>query len=328
MLRDVVALVEPPVAAFELGVLAEVFGLDRSGDGLPGYDFAVATSSPGLLTTSSGFHVRVEHGLERLASADLVAVQSWSEHRAPPPAPVSEALHAAVDRGAHVLSVCSGAFLLAAVGLLDGRRAATHWRWAAELAQHYPTVAVDASVLHVTDGPVTTSAGTAAAIDACLHLVRCAHGAQVANRLARRMVVAPFREGGQAQLAETPVPLVRDGSLGAVLDEVSARLDEPWPVRRLAAQACVSPRTLRQFRAATGTTPARWLLAVRLQQAEEMLETTDVPLGAVAARTGLGSVDTLRAHIGHRRGVTPASYRRSFRQAGATLTGGASSPPS
>lgn len=204
MLVDVVALVTPPVAAFELGVLAEVFGLDRSAAHLPTYDFAVATARPGLLMTTSGFGVQVSFGLERLASADLVAVPSWDPAGEPEPELV-DALLCAVARGAQVLSVCSGAFLLGAAGLLDGRRAATHWKYAEMLQQRYPLADVNADVLYVCDGPVTTSAGTAAGIDACLHVVREAHGPQVANRLARHMVVSPFREGGQAQLAEIPV---------------------------------------------------------------------------------------------------------------------------
>ena len=320
MIHDVVAVVAPPVAAFELGVLAEVFGLDRSEEGLPSYRFAVATARPGLLPTSSGFSVLVEDGLDRLESADLVAVPSWPVHDAVPPPELVAALHGAVARGARVLSVCSGAFLLAAAGLLDGRRAVTHWRWVEELARRAPRSEVDASVLHVSDGPITTSAGTAAALDACLQLVRQAHGSDVANRLARRMVVAPFREGGQAQYAETPLPTVRShGGLGPVLDRVLARLDEPWPVRRLAREALVSPRTFaRLFRAATGTTPGRWLLEARVQHAERLLETTDLPVGVVAARCGLGSADTVRRQLTARRGVGPSVYRRTFRGAGAS----------
>lgn len=314
MLFDVVALVTPPVAAFELGVLAEVFGLDRSAAGLPEYDFAVASLRPGLLPTTSGYGVHVVHGLERLAAADLIAVPSWDQRLDPEPE-ICEALRCAVARGAHVLSVCSGAFLLAAAGLLDGRRAATHWKYAAALQQRYPLIDVDADVLFVTDGPVTTSAGSAAGIDACLHVVREAHGPQVANRLARHMVVSPFREGGQAQLAEAPVPRrAGDDGLGKAMDRVRERLAEPWPVPRLAREAVMSERTFaRRFRAATGATPARWLTDARLQAAECLLETTDLTVEAVAAQTGLGSADTLRHHLRDRRGVGPAAYRQTHR---------------
>lgn len=314
MLADVVALVTPPVAAFELGVLAEVFGLDRRVAQLPIYDFAVATTRPGLLAATSGFDVQVSHGLERLASADLIAVPSWDPVREPE-LELVDALLLAVARGAQVLSVCSGAFLLGAAGLLDGRRATTHWKYAEALQKRYPLVDIDADVLYVSDGPVTTSAGTAAGIDACLHVVREAHGPQVANRLARHMVVSPFREGGQAQLAETPVPQrPRDDGLGKAMDRVRERLEEPWPVPRLAREAVMSERTFaRRFRAATGGTPARWLTDARLQAAECLLETTDLTVEVVAARAGLGSADTLRQHLKARRGVGPAAYRRTHR---------------
>lgn len=197
MLKDVAAVVGDHVAAFELGVVSEVFGLDRSGDGLPGYNFAVCAVRPGLVPTTSGYAVQVEHGLQRLATADLIAVPAWTDHDVAAPEQVVTALHAAVERGARVLGVCSGAFLLAAAGLLDGRRAATHWRYAPTLAARYPRVCVDPGVLYVEDGPVVTSAGTAAAIDACLHLVRVEHGAGVANALARRMVVHPTAPAGR-----------------------------------------------------------------------------------------------------------------------------------
>lgn len=314
MLADIVALVTPPVAAFELGVLAEVFGLNRSVAQLPTYDFAVATARPGLLMTTSGFGVQVSHGLERLTSADLVAVPSWDPVREPEPELI-DALLFAVARGAQVLSVCSGAFLLGAAGLLDGRRAATHWKYAEALQQRYPLAEVNPDVLYVSDGPVTTSAGTAAGIDACLHVVREAHGPQVANRLARHMVVSPFREGGQAQLAETPVPRQPgDDGLSKAMDRVRERLAEQWPVPRLAREAVMSQRTFaRRFRAATGETPARWLADARLQAAECLLESTDLTVEVVAARTGLGSADTLRQHLHAHRGVGPAAYRQTLR---------------
>jgi transcriptional regulator GlxA family with amidase domain len=308
--------VAEPVAAFELGVIAEVFGLDRSADGLPSYTFSVCAERPGLLTTSSGFEIHVRHGLDRLADADLVAVPSWSRQALPPPAAVVTALRKAVDQGARVLGVCSGAFLLAGAGLLDGRRAATHWRYARELAQRFPAVEVDPGVLYVADGSIVTSAGTAAAIDACLHLVRQEHGAGVANAVARRMVVAAHRSGGQAQFVETPVPaVVPDDGLGALVQWVLGHLDQPLAVEDLARRASMSPRTFaRRFRAATGTTPHRWLLDQRLLLAEQLLEDTDLGVEQVARRCGLGSADTLRHHLTVRRRVSPLTYRRTFRQ--------------
>ncbi|PPK93804.1 transcriptional regulator GlxA family with amidase domain [Kineococcus xinjiangensis] len=319
MLRTVTAVVGDRVAAFELGVLSEVFGLDRSGDGLPTYDFTVCAVRPGRVPTTSGYDVHVEHGLERLERADLVAVPAWTSQDVPPPAELVDALHRAVERGALLLGVCSGAFLLAAAGLLDGRRAATHWRYAPDLAARHPAVLVDAGVLYVQDGPVVTSAGTAAAIDACLHLVRAEHGAAVANALARRMVVPPHRSGGQAQFVESPVPAVVAGDeLTGVLAWMRENLAEPMPVDALAARALMSARTFaRRFRAATGTTPHRWLLEQRLLLAEHLLEETDLGVDQVARRCGLGGPDALRHHFALRRRVSPTAYRRSFRAAAA-----------
>lgn len=314
-MRTVAVLVAEPVAAFELGVIAEVFGLDRSADGLPHYEFSVCAERPGLLATSSGFAVHVPHGLDRLATADLVAVPAWSQQALPPPAPVVTALQEAVDRGAQVLGVCSGAFLLAGAGLLDGRRAATHWRYAVALAQGFPAVDVDPGVLYVADGPVVTSAGTAAAIDACLHLVRQEHGASVANAVARRMVVAAHRSGGQAQFVETPVSAVVPGDgLDDLVEWVRRHLDQPLTVEDLAGRALMSPRTFaRRFRAATGTTPHRWLLDQRLFLAEQLLEETDLGIEQLARRCGLGSADTLRHHFAARRQISPLAYRSTFR---------------
>lgn len=313
---DVVAVVGERVAAFELGIVCQVFGLDRSGDGLPGHDFAVCGAAPGLVPTTSGFAVEVTHGLDRVARADLVTVPAWPTLDAPVAPEIRAALAAAVERGATVLSVCSGAFALAAAGLLDGRRATTHWQFADLLARRYPRVTVDRDVLHVADGPVLTSAGAAAGIDACLHVVRERHGAAVANALARRMVVPAYREGGQAQYVETPVPATPGHSLADLLDWMRAHLAEPLTVDALAARAHLSPRTFaRRFRETTGTTPHRWLLDQRLQHAEHLLETTGAPVDVVAARAGFGSGDTLRHHFAARRGVSPNRYRRTFARA-------------
>jgi transcriptional regulator GlxA family with amidase domain len=316
VIRNVAVLVDGRVGAFELGVLAEVFGLDRTDDGLPGFDFAVCALRPGSVATTTGFEVRVPHGLERVAEADLVAVPSWTDGPAEPPAEVVEALRAALDRGARLLAVCSGSFLLAAAGVLDGRRATTHWRYTAALAARYPQVRVDPDVLYVEDGPVVTSAGTAAAIDACLHLIRAEHGAAVANAFARRMVVAPHRSGGQAQFVETAVPAPGDGDLASLVAWVQGHLAQPLTVEDLAARALMSPRTFaRRFRAATGTTPHQWLLDQRMLLAEQLLEQTDLPVDDVAGGCGLGSADTLRHHFARRRRTSPVGYRRAFRDA-------------
>lgn len=312
MLQDVAVAVCDGVSVFELGVVCEVFGLDRSDAGLPSYDFAVCAAEPGPLRTGGGFAITPAYGLERLASADLVAVPHWRSMDEPPPPALLAALRDVVARGGRVMSVCSGAFVLAAAGLLDGRRATTHWRYAAALARRYPLVSVDPNVLYVDAGPVLTSAGTAAGIDLCLHLVRSEHGANVANAVARRMVVPPHRDGGQAQYVETPVPAPRRDDLGDVLAWAVEHLDTPLSVEALAARAVMSPRTFaRRFRAATGTTPYAWLSHQRTLRAQQLLEQGH-SVEEVARRSGFGSAATLREHFGRVRGTSPSAYRRTF----------------
>ena len=316
VIEDVAVAVCHGVSPFELGVVCEVFGLDRSADGLPAYEFAVcAADEPGPIRTNAGFALHTAHGLERLESADLIAVPAWRDALEAPPPALLDALRQAVDRGARVMSVCSGAFVLAAAGLLDGRRATTHWRYTDRLAELYPSVDIDPNVLYVDADPVYTSAGTAAGIDLCLHLVREAHGAQVANAVARRMVVPPHRAGGQAQYVETPVPEPGSGDdLAEVLNWALQRLDEPLTVEILAAHALMSPRTFaRRFVAATGTTPHRWLLDQRMLLAQRLLEQGDLTVEEVARRCGFGAAATLRHHFGRWRGTSPQAYQRTFR---------------
>ena len=311
MLRNVAVAVCNDVAPFELGVVCEVFGIDRTDTGLPGYDFAVCAAEPPPLR-SGGFTLVPDHGLDRLAEADLVAVPNWRSVDEDPPAALLDALRAVVDRGGRVMSVCSGAFVLAAAGLLDGRRATTHWRYAADLAARYPAVDVDPNVLYVDADPVYTSAGTAAGIDLCLHLVREEHGVAVANAIARRMVVPPHRDGGQAQYVEAPVPLPHRDDLADVLTWAVEHLDEPLTVETLAARALMSPRTFaRRFRAATGTTPYAWLLHQRTLLAQRLLEDGH-SVEEVARRSGFGSAATLREQFGRVRGISPSAYRRTF----------------
>jgi AraC family transcriptional activator FtrA len=314
--RTVAALLGGRVAAFELGIVCQAFGLDRSDDGLPTYDFAVCAARPGPVPSTSGFAVEATHGLDHLAAADLVAVPAWPDLDAPLAGAVAEALRAASAAGARLLAVCSGAFALAGAGLLDGRRATTHWQFADLLRRRFPRVRVERDVLYVTDGAVVTSAGAAAGIDACLHVVRTLHGAATANALARRLVVPAHRDGGQAQYVEAPLPEApTGGGLAAVLDWAVAHLDRELPVAALAAEARMSPRSFaRHFRAATGTTPGRWLADQRLRAAELLLEDTDLPVELVARRAGFGSADTLRHHFARRRGTTPNAHRRAFRR--------------
>ncbi len=307
----VAALVGDTVAAFELGILCQVFGLDRTGDGLPAHDFAVCGERPGPVPTTSGFDVHVPHGLDRLATADVIAVPAWPQLDAPMSEALCSSLRRGYERGALLLSICSGAFALAGAGLLDGRRATTHWQTASLLRARHPRIDLVEDVLYVDEGQIVTGAGAAAGIDACLHVVRRLHGSATANALARRMVVPAHREGGQAQYVEHPVPPV-DG-FAEVLDWALAHLDEPLTVDRLAARANMSGRSFaRHFRATAGTTPHRWLLEQRLRRAELLLETTDLTVDAVAARSGFGSADTLRHHFGRRRGSTPRAHRVAF----------------
>ncbi|MDH6452784.1 MULTISPECIES: helix-turn-helix domain-containing protein [unclassified Streptomyces] len=314
MLTNVAAVVLDGVNPFELGVVCEVFGTDRSDDGLPVYDFAVASAEGPVLASRSGFSLHVEHGLERLESADLIAVPAGAcyETREFPPE-LLEALRSGVERGARVLSVCSGVFLLAAAGLLDGRRCAVHWHHAEELARAYPRLTVEPDVLYVDEDPVITSAGTAAGIDACLHIVRKEQGPEVANKIARRMVVPPHRDGGQAQYIERPLPRSRCDTVGEVLVWMERHLDEEVAVEQLAERAHMSPRTFaRRFQQETGTTPYRWILRQRVLLAQRLLEATDETVDAIAGRAGFGTAAALRHQFLRAVGTTPNAYRRTF----------------
>lgn len=338
MITNVAVVVTDGVAPFELGVVCEAFGIDRSDDGVPVAEFAVCTPRPGPVRTTGGFDLDVRLGLERAEAADLVVVPAIlggadqpatdsvcvdNEPDRPPSgkhvadeAAVIDVLQSAVGRGARVLSLCVGAFVLGEAGLLDGRRCTTHWRYADELAARFPRALVDPNVLYVEDGPIVTSAGTAAGIDACLHLVRGAYGAGAAAAVARRMVVPPHRDGGQAQFIRTPVPACDAETLAPVLEWVTGHLDGDLSVARLAAKAQLSERTFaRRFRAETGTTPHQWVTDQRLLLAEELLEATDLPVEVVARRAGFGTAAVLRHHFSQARGTSPQLYRRSFRGA-------------
>ncbi|WP_328719504.1 helix-turn-helix domain-containing protein [Streptomyces sp. NBC_00247] len=315
MLKNVAALLLDEVHPFELGVLCEVFGLDRSEEGLPVHDFAVVSAEGPALRTHAGFTISTEHGLERLEEADLVAVPAGSRFLARDyPEEVLEALRRAVARGARVLSVCSGAFVLGAAGLLDGRRCTTHWRHSDELARRFPLARVEPDVLYVDEGRVITSAGTAAGIDACLHLVRQEYGQEVANVIARRMVVPPHRDGGQAQYVKRPLPRTRCDTVGDTLAWMENHLDQEMTVDQLASLAHMSPRTYaRRFQQETGTTPYRWLLRQRVLLAQHLLESSDETMEAIAGRTGFGNAAALRHQFVRSLGTTPNAYRRTFR---------------
>jgi transcriptional regulator GlxA family with amidase domain len=310
------------VAPFEMAVPCEVFGIDRSELGVAWYRHKLCAAEPTPIRSSLGFTIDTPFGLDDVIRADTVVVPAWGaahlDDEAPPA--LLSALRTAHRRGARILSVCSGAFVLAAAGLLDGRRATTHWMHAAELAARYPAVEVDPDVLYVDEGQVMTSAGTAAGIDLCLHVVRLDFGAEIANAVARRMVVPPHREGGQAQFVEAPVSTGGPGSdrFAATLEHMLEHLDEPLSVEAMADRAAMSPRTFaRRFRSATGTTPGQWLVRQRILLAQRLLETTDDPVEFIAVRCGFGTAAGLRLHFRRVLGTSPLVYRRTFRRIGA-----------
>ncbi|CAM5663446.1 AraC family transcriptional regulator [Streptomyces avidinii] len=298
---------------FEAVGAFEVFGVDRElAD--PWYDFKVCGPRNGLL--GGWLRLDTPHGLDVMAEADTVIVPSCDDVEADPPADLVEAVRAAHERGARIVSLCTGAFVLAAAGVLDGRRATTHWMHAAALAARYPEIRVDPDVLYVDEGTVLTSAGKAAGMDLCLHVVAVDHGAAVANALARTLVVPPHRAGGQAQFATAPVPAEAGHAFAGLLHWVSERLHEPLTVPDLARRANMSTRNLtRRFTSATGVTPLRWLHTQRINRARELLETTDHGIEYIATCTGMGTAATLRRHFHRALGVPPDAYRRTFRSA-------------
>ncbi|MFB8776041.1 helix-turn-helix domain-containing protein [Streptomyces broussonetiae] len=295
---------------FELSVAHEVFGSAPDDVTVPWYDLAVCGSDA---VRFGRFRLEPDDGLDRLPRSGTVIVPGWADVDEEPPAGLVDAVRAAHEAGARVASLCTGAFVLAAAGLLDGRRATTHWAHTRALADRYPRVEVDPDVLYVDNGSVLTSAGKAAAMDLCLHLVRLDHGSAVANAVARRLVVPPHRDGGQAQFVTTPVPAPGNHPLAALLPWALERLDQPLTVEDLARQAGMSSRHLgRHFRAVTGTTPLQWLLTQRIRRAQELLETTDAGVDTIAAATGMGTATTLRRHFNRTVGVPPDTYRRTF----------------
>jgi len=317
-ITDVVVPVDDGVAPFELGVACELFGLDRSDQGLPAYRFAVASVHDRPVRTTAGFSLNADAGLDRLDSADVVVLVagSWTE-REPHPA-LTAGLHAAHERGAHLMAICRGAFVLAATGLLDGQRATTHWRWTDELQTRFPQIQVEPEVLYVDNGTLSTSAGTAAGIDLGLHLLRRAHGTRIATAVARRMVVPPHRAGGQAQYIRRPMPRTAlRPPVQDVLDWACSRLDQTLTVDDLAARARMTPRTFaRHFVDNVGTTPHQWLTTQRIELGRELLESTTLTVAAVAHRCGYGSSDAFRAAFTATTGTTPAAYRTAFAGSG------------
>jgi transcriptional regulator GlxA family with amidase domain len=315
MLKTVAVMLIDDSAPFEFGVVCEVFGIDRTDDGVPPFEFRVCGERAGEpVRLSVGVQIVPEYGLEALEDADLVALPA-AFIRDEYPQAVLDAVVAAHARGAVLLSVCSGAFVLGAAGLLDGRRCTTHWRHTDELAKRFPEAELDPDVLFVDDGEIITSAGTAAGIDACLHLVRRELGTAAATAIARRMVVPPQRDGGQRQYVTAPIPECEADSLEPLLSWMLETLDTEHTVASLARRAQLSTRTLaRRFAAETGTTPQRWLATQRVSHARRLLEETGWGVDEIARVCGFGSAALLRHHFRRAVGVTPMDYRRTFTQ--------------
>jgi AraC family transcriptional regulator, transcriptional activator FtrA len=312
--HTVAIVVSDGVTLFELGVACEVFGNSWSAIiGVPWYRSVVCGFTPGPVTVDAGFQLLAPGGLERIRSADTVIVlPTTSPEHVPPWMP--EALRQAHARGSRIVSLCTGAFALAGAGLLDGRHATTHWTECDELARRHPKVIVDPGVLFVDEGDILTSAGSAAGIDLCLHVVRQDYGTEIATQLARQLVVPPQRDGGQAQYIDAPMPELDSSSLFAdTFCWLQEHLDEPIKVEELAARSAMSPRTFaRQFLASTGTTPYQWLLRQRVQLAQRLLEMSDLPIDSVAEKSGFSTAANLRKHFSRAVHTSPHAYRRTF----------------
>ncbi|TKC89771.1 helix-turn-helix domain-containing protein [Trinickia terrae] len=303
------------ISPFHLSVPCLVFGEDRGAGGVPPFELRVCAERAGALATTAGFTIAAPLGFDVIADADIVVVPSWRDTGETPPAALLDALRAAHARGAQLVGLCLGAFVLAAAGLLEGRPATTHWAWADAFARRYPKVKLDAGVLYVDDGNILTSAGTAAGIDCCLHVLRKLYGARAASYTARRLVVPPHRQGSQAQFIEQPIAAdARDGRLAELLDWVRAHPREPHTLDSLAGRALMSRRNFtRRFRQATGTTVGAWLLATRLARAQQLLEMTEQSVDAIADAAGFGSAVSMRQHFADVFKTSPSAYRREFR---------------
>jgi AraC family transcriptional regulator, transcriptional activator FtrA len=313
----VAVVVYDGVALFELAVANDIFGTTiATVHGRPLYRVSICGAAASV-TTDAGFRMEVPDGLDVLPTAQTVVVLPTLDPARVPVA-VLDALRAARSRGRRVISLCTGAFVLAAAGLLDGHTATTHWTECADLARRYPRVCVDPGVLYVDDGDLLTSAGSAASLDLCLHVVQRDYGTDIASTVARDLVVPLYRPGGQAQYIETPLPTVHDGDLFAdTVGWLRAHLDEPVTVADLAARSAMSPRTFaRRFVASTGTTPLAWMLRERVRLAQRLLETSDLPVDMIARNSGFGSPDNLRKHFSRTLRTTPQAYRKTFREPG------------
>jgi AraC family transcriptional regulator, transcriptional activator FtrA len=301
------------LCTFEFGIAVEVFGLPRPEFTFPWYQFAVVAAEGRRARAMGGIVIEADAGLELLELATTIIIPGWRDRTEHPPEPLLHAIRQAVERGARCLSICSGVFVLAAAGLLDGKRATTHWRHMPDLKRQYPQINVEEDVLYVDEGNVITSAGSAAGIDACLHLIRRDFGSKIANVVARRLVMPPHRDGGQAQYVAAPVQERPGRSIAASMDWARQRLAEQFDIADLAQVAAMSKRTyLRRFRDAVGMTPKLWLQRERMFRAQELLEATAMPLTDIAERCGYVSLETFRVAFRRALGTSPAAYRLRF----------------
>jgi AraC family transcriptional activator FtrA len=312
--RLVAAVAYDPLCTFEFGIVADVFGLDRPEMGPDWYSFAVASADEGPLRATGGLRVEVDGGLDVLREAGTIFLPGWKGLTTPVPDRLKDELLRAHRRGARILTICSGAFALAETGLLDGLKATTHWRYVDQFAERYPRVKVERDVLYVDEGDILTSAGSAAGIDLCLHLIRRDHGVKAANAIARRLVVPPHRDGGQAQYVEQPVPRAHEGArLSPLIESLANRLSEQISVGGMAEEVGMSERTfIRRFEAATGMPPARWLARQRMRRACDLLELSRASTEEIAALCGYQSASTLRRHFRRQMGASPAAWRARF----------------
>ncbi|MFG6414889.1 helix-turn-helix domain-containing protein [Roseateles sp. DC23W] len=312
---DVACLAYDQWSLFEAGIAQEVFGIERPEFVVQPYRFRVIQGEPGVLRAKGRLRLQADAGLRALGTADLIVVPGWRDHGEMPPAPLLTALRRSHQRGARLLSLCTGTFVLAAAGVLDGRRATTHWRFAEAFRARFPNVELQPDVLYVDEGDVISSAGSAAGIDACLHVVRKDHGAEVANLLARTMVTAPHRDASQAQFVDAPVARQPHGAMSPLMDWIRRHLHQPLRVSELAGRAAMSERNfLRHFTAQVGMGPKQWLRHERVRLAQGLLEGGDQSLAVVAERSGFGTVSALRAAFIDVVGVPPSSHRRQFRE--------------
>ncbi|MCW6509556.1 transcriptional regulator FtrA [Lichenifustis flavocetrariae] len=312
-----VALLYDGLCTFEFGIVAEVFGLPRPEMGETWYRFASCAIEDGPLRAHGGFRLTPEHGVELIERADIILVPGWKGANEPVPEDLCRRLREAHKRGARLASICSGAFVLAATGLLDGGTATTHWRYAEVLRARHPAITVDHASLYQSHGRIFTSAGSAAGLDLLIEIVRQDYGPDAANSVARRLVMPAHRTGGQSQFLERPVPVLRNAAVAPLLDRIRVELGTPWPLARMAGECRMSLRTfVRRFTEATGLPPGEWLAIERIEESKRLLTVGHLGIDEIAVAVGLGAADSLRHQFRKRVGISPREYRVRFGRLG------------